>query len=125
MKTAVVAGIFALCALPTTIWASQGSEENDRQPPVNWHGCRTGPADELGAALDDAGAQCGQVRVPVDYGHPHGRTITVAFARIKATDPAKRRGVLLVNPGGPGASARRLRAGRGGARTRRAVPDPG
>jgi len=74
------------------------------QQPVNWHGCRTGPTDEFGAALDAAGAQCGEVTVPVDYSRPGGRTIQVAMARIKAADPARRRGVLMLNPGGPGGS---------------------
>ncbi|MEV6490924.1 hypothetical protein AB0M20_20245 [Actinoplanes sp. NPDC051633] len=57
---------------------------------IRWHGCSTGPSDGLGAALDAAGAQCGEVTVPVDYRHPHGRTITVALSRIRATDPAHR-----------------------------------
>ncbi|RLK59040.1 alpha/beta hydrolase [Actinokineospora cianjurensis] len=54
--------------------------------------------------LDAAGAQCADVRVPLDYARPRGRSITVAISRIKATDPAKRRGVMLSNPGGPGGS---------------------
>jgi pimeloyl-ACP methyl ester carboxylesterase len=74
----------------------------DNGGPVTWHGCSTGSDDDLGAALDAAGAQCGEVRVPVDYRRGHGRTITIALSRIKATDPARRRGVLLINPGGPG-----------------------
>ncbi|PWW63325.1 alpha/beta hydrolase [Actinokineospora spheciospongiae] len=69
---------------------------------VVWHGCATGPDDPLGAALDEAGAQCGRVRVPVDYRQPRGRSIDIALARVRATDPARRRGVLVVNPGGPG-----------------------
>src|SRR5262245_3731205 len=70
--------------------------------PISWHGCQTGPDDKLGKGLDAIGAQCGQVSVPLDYSRPDGRTITVAMSRIKATDPAHRRGVLLINPGGPG-----------------------
>src|SRR6185503_9430548 len=69
---------------------------------VAWHGCSTGPGDDLGAVLDAAGAQCGEVPVPVDYRRQHGRTITVALSRIKAADPARRRGTLMINPGGPG-----------------------
>ncbi|WP_024803300.1 alpha/beta fold hydrolase [Nocardia sp. BMG51109] len=53
-------------------------------------------------ALDGAGAQCAGVRVPLDYGRPDGRTTTVAISRIPATDPARRRGIMLSNPGGPG-----------------------
>ncbi|WP_158675652.1 alpha/beta hydrolase [Nocardia stercoris] len=52
--------------------------------------------------LDAAGADCGTVTVPLDYSKPDGRTLTLALSRIAAADPAKRRGVLLTNPGGPG-----------------------
>ncbi|MFI1196119.1 alpha/beta hydrolase [Micromonospora sp. NPDC020750] len=97
----VAAGALTLGGVLTTTVASAGVAQRQS---VNWHGCLTGPADELGAALDDAGAQCGEVTVPVDYSRPHGPTTTVAMARIKATDPAHRRGVLMLNPGGPGDS---------------------
>ncbi len=43
--------------------------------------------------------------MPLDYDHPHGRTTTLAIAREKASDPARRIGTLFVNPGGPGGSA--------------------
>ncbi|MEU5696513.1 alpha/beta hydrolase [Actinosynnema sp. NPDC020468] len=72
---------------------------------ITWHGCATGPDDRLGQDLDAAGAQCGDLAVPVDYRRPRGRTITLALSRIKASDPARRRGVLMINPGGPGGSA--------------------
>ncbi|MGY2006903.1 alpha/beta hydrolase [Nocardia gipuzkoensis] len=52
--------------------------------------------------LDKAGGECADVLVPLDYGQPGDRTITVAISRVKAGDPARRRGVLLSNPGGPG-----------------------
>ncbi len=66
------------------------------QQRLDWTGC----ADE---ALDAAGARCADVTVPLDYRQPDGRTITVAVSRLKA-DPARRRGVMLSNPGGPGAA---------------------
>jgi pimeloyl-ACP methyl ester carboxylesterase len=75
---------------------------------VKWHGCQTDSADRLGAALAAAGAECGEVAVPLDYRRPRGRTTRVAMARIKATDPAHRRGILMLNPGGPGASGMEL-----------------
>ncbi|MFI7120546.1 alpha/beta hydrolase [Amycolatopsis sp. NPDC049868] len=77
-------------------------------PSITWHGCATGPGDSVGVELDKAGAQCADVAVPVDYSRPQGRRITVALARMKATDPARRRGVVLLNPGGPGGPAREL-----------------
>ncbi len=46
--------------------------------------------------------QCALLPVPLDYRAPNGRKINIALSRIKAADPAKRRGVLLLNIGGPG-----------------------
>jgi len=48
---------------------------------------------------------CSQLKVPLDYRHPAGRQISIALSEVPATAPARQRqGVLLVNPGGPGAS---------------------
>lgn len=55
------------------------------------------------ANLDKAGGECADVLVPLDYGKLDGRTMTVAISRVKATEPARRQGILLANPGGPGA----------------------
>jgi pimeloyl-ACP methyl ester carboxylesterase len=68
---------------------------------IVWHGCQQGPRDTDGRALDDGGAQCAEVRVPLDYAHPDKRTITVAISRLAATDPAHRIGPLIINTGGP------------------------
>jgi len=46
--------------------------------------------------------QCGTLQVPLNYNDPGGRKITVAVSRIAAADPSQRRGVLFMNPGGPG-----------------------
>jgi pimeloyl-ACP methyl ester carboxylesterase len=55
--------------------------------------------------------RCGTLRVPLDYRHPSGRSITLALSEVPATAPAaSRQGVLLVNPGGPGASGLSLAA---------------
>ncbi|WP_018681340.1 alpha/beta hydrolase [Actinokineospora enzanensis] len=51
-------------------------------------------------ALDEAGGQCADVTVPLDYARPRGRTITVAISRLPGTAPERR--VMLGNPGGPG-----------------------
>ncbi|MFI6347427.1 alpha/beta hydrolase [Streptomyces sp. NPDC050560] len=67
-------------------------------PPVEWGKC---PAAPDGFQVDP-GQTCGTVSVPLDYRHPEGRKIEIAVSRIAATDKAKRRGVLLLNPGGPG-----------------------
>ncbi|MFF0219155.1 alpha/beta hydrolase [Streptomyces vinaceus] len=49
--------------------------------------------------------ECATLKVPLDYQKPDGPTIDLAISRLKSTNPDKRRGVLLINPGGPGAPA--------------------
>jgi len=60
---------------------------------LSWHSCHK----------SKVAMQCATLTVPLDYAHPHGRTITLALSEIPATVPAGQRlGPLLVNPGGPG-----------------------
>ncbi|MBI2767453.1 MAG: alpha/beta fold hydrolase [Chloroflexi bacterium] len=49
--------------------------------------------------------QCATLTVPIDYARPTGPTLDLALVRLPASNPAQRTGSLLVNPGGPGASA--------------------
>ncbi|MFJ2898016.1 alpha/beta hydrolase [Streptomyces sp. NPDC087218] len=72
---------------------------------LTWGSCATGPDDTVGQDLDRAGVQCTDVTVPLDYAEPHGRTITVAMSRLKATDTRHRIGAILLNNGGPGGPA--------------------
>ena len=53
-----------------------------------------------GAGLDNL--KCAAVKVPLDWAKPAGKTIKIEISRIKASNPGKRRGILLTNPGGPG-----------------------
>lgn len=48
--------------------------------------------------------ECADVVVPLDYTRPEADRIAVRISRLKAQDPARRRGVLVLNPGGPGGS---------------------
>lgn len=48
--------------------------------------------------------QCGSFEVPLDYANPSGDAITIKMLKSPAKDPTKRRGSLVVNPGGPGGS---------------------
>jgi pimeloyl-ACP methyl ester carboxylesterase len=52
--------------------------------------------------VPDAGQQCATLHLPLDYADPNGRKIAVAVSRMRAANRASRRGVLLLNPGGPG-----------------------
>ncbi|MBT2382981.1 alpha/beta hydrolase [Streptomyces sp. ISL-11] len=71
-----------------------------RQSPA-WHSCVRGPEDAPGKELEAVGGRCAEVTVPLDYARPGGRTLTVAVARVPATDTAHRAGTLVVNEGGP------------------------
>ncbi|MGW3132620.1 alpha/beta hydrolase [Streptomyces sp. NPDC001123] len=44
---------------------------------------------------------CGTLEVPLDYQNPGGAKIDVAVSRLSTAKPGKRRGVVLLNPGGP------------------------
>jgi pimeloyl-ACP methyl ester carboxylesterase len=74
-----------------------GGAVSARQASVTWHACRNlGPR-----------TRCARLRVPLDYARPGGRSITLALSEVPATAPrSQRQGILLVNPGGPGASGR-------------------
>ncbi|GII78192.1 peptidase [Sphaerisporangium rufum] len=65
---------------------------------VSWGACS--------GARSGARVECASVQVPLDYGHPDGRRVTLALNRVKGAESHGRHGlgVLLVNPGGPGAS---------------------
>ncbi|WP_025358128.1 alpha/beta fold hydrolase [Kutzneria albida] len=46
--------------------------------------------------------QCATLVVPMNYRKPGDERISVTISKLPAKDTAKRRGVLLINPGGPG-----------------------
>src|SRR4051812_19412005 len=66
-------------------------------PRLAWGQC---PPAAPGAERDPR-LTCGTVRVPLDYRNPGGTTIEVAVSKLPTAQPGKRRGVLLLNPGGP------------------------
>ncbi|MBL7260090.1 alpha/beta hydrolase [Paractinoplanes lichenicola] len=66
-------------------------------PRLTWAAC---PADVPMAA--PVAVQCATLPVPLDYRDPGGEQIEIMVSRIASTNPAKRRGILLLNPGGPG-----------------------
>ncbi|MGB9306507.1 MAG: alpha/beta hydrolase [Mycobacterium sp.] len=68
-------------------------------PQQNWGSCK----DFVDDLSDIPTARCTTVSVPVDYDKPGGAQAKLAVLKIPAT--GQRIGSLLVNPGGPGASA--------------------
>ncbi|MFJ6015482.1 alpha/beta hydrolase [Streptomyces sp. NPDC092952] len=64
------------------------------QQPLQWKRC---------SEKEPAAFRCATVEVPLDYRDPGGRTIGIAISRLRAGSAKDRHGVLLLNPGGPGA----------------------
>ncbi|MFF1379388.1 alpha/beta hydrolase [Streptomyces sp. NPDC058308] len=78
---------------------ASGSLRKYTQQKLQWKRCD---------AKSPATFQCATLKVPLDYGDPGGRTIGLAISRLKAGSAKARHGVLLLNPGGPGAPGLRL-----------------
>jgi pimeloyl-ACP methyl ester carboxylesterase len=92
---AVVAALGAGLATTAFIPAEASTTPRPAASNLRWGACPSGaPAPQ----------QCTTLRVPLDYRKPRGRTIAVEVSRIPAADPAKRKGVLFTNGGGPGPS---------------------
>ncbi|QUH06034.1 alpha/beta fold hydrolase [Saccharopolyspora erythraea] len=71
---------------------------NEPAMQVQWGAC---PAD---VADDAPELQCATVPVPLDYAHSEGTRIEIMVSRLASKNQSERRGVLLLNPGGPGGS---------------------
>ncbi|MFF8726941.1 alpha/beta hydrolase [Streptomyces sp. NPDC015171] len=104
---AVALGLAGALALGTSPAPAAGRPATDplarfHDQHLTWKSCLLGPDDTLGKDLEQAGARCADVTVPLDYAHPDGRTIKIAISRIRGTDTAHRVGALLLNSGGPG-----------------------
>ncbi|MBA2812961.1 alpha/beta fold hydrolase [Streptomyces sp. KM273126] len=89
---AASAAVLSLAVPLTTATASPAAAPEP--PPLDWTKCE-------GTGLDPR-QRCASVEVPMDYAAPHGKKIIVAFSRIPAENPEKRRGALFLIPGGPG-----------------------
>lgn len=66
---------------------------------VRWSSCPDGVEDPEDGPLR---LQCATVPVPMDYGDPEGAQIDLTISRLPSENLDSRRGVLLLNPGGPG-----------------------
>ncbi|APU12321.1 alpha/beta hydrolase family protein [Actinoalloteichus sp. GBA129-24] len=71
---------------------------DERTTQLQWGTCPEDVPDDL------AQLQCATVPVPLDYSDPDGEQIEITISRLASANPDKRRGVLLLNPGGPGGS---------------------
>ncbi|HLM89311.1 MAG TPA: alpha/beta hydrolase [Streptosporangiaceae bacterium] len=65
---------------------------------LRWHAC-------AGLAAEYGIHDCTMLSVPLNYADPGGRHISLALDMVPATaPPSQQQGILLVNPGGPGAT---------------------
>jgi hypothetical protein len=105
MKKVVTIGsaiALLLAGVASSAHAAPAAPTHSTAPPIAWGPC----ADE---SLQQAGAVCGMLSVPLDYNHPQGAKIQLAVSMVKHTTPAsKYQGVMITNPGGPGGSGQRL-----------------
>ena len=104
-RTVLAALVAVLAATVFTIPSSAGATPTQSGsgtggaavPKLDWGSCAS-----QGEGLE--AFQCTTAVVPLDYDRPKGRQITLALARLPASDPSRRIGSLFLNPGGPGGS---------------------
>ncbi|MEU4175193.1 alpha/beta hydrolase [Streptomyces sp. NPDC026589] len=86
--------------------AVPAAAEEPKAPQVKWGQC----PDDVVAEAAPTELRCATVPVPLDYADPEGQQIDLSISRLAAADPDERRGVLMLNPGGPGGSGLALSA---------------
>jgi pimeloyl-ACP methyl ester carboxylesterase len=108
-KSAALATTFALATSLLGTGSGTASGSVPRQPAANpdrsaavsgvhWTTCRD-------IVLREAGAVCATLKVPLDWRKPGGPSVSLALSMVKHTSsPGAYQGVMLTNPGGPGAS---------------------
>ncbi|SDG21492.1 alpha/beta hydrolase fold [Lentzea fradiae] len=93
MRTPRATALRWAAATIAAVSLTAGSPATASPSPLKWTSCEDRP-----------GFDCGTLTLPIDRGDPRLGTFEMAVARHRATDPARRIGVLVVNPGGPGES---------------------
>ncbi|MEU8659961.1 alpha/beta fold hydrolase [Actinoplanes philippinensis] len=116
----VVVGVFAAVAVVAAL--RSGSLVNAGQREPSWHSAQPAslappvqpalpplpehftrqPLAWKACSASKPKIRCATIDAPMDYFHPQAGTIKVTFSRFATSVAAKRRGVLLFNPGGPG-----------------------
>ena len=101
VSTVLAGAAVAACTSSGGSAGQSGASAAAAAAKLDWHPCPTSGA----GAPEGKHMKCASLQVPLDYSNPGGRKITLALSEIPATAPVgARKGVLLVNPGGPGAS---------------------
>jgi pimeloyl-ACP methyl ester carboxylesterase len=101
-------------ATPAAVFAGSVSDVSDTAlydgneytpPPIDFGPCTADNSGGSAGTLQYYGAQCGYVTVPLNYQKPSGKKIQLAISRVLHTSSsANYKGIMLVNPGGPGGS---------------------
>ncbi|MFJ2849013.1 alpha/beta hydrolase [Streptomyces rubiginosohelvolus] len=98
-RSAALAVALGLGLSGSLVAGPAGAEEKEG-PTVRWGACPEDVAAEAAPVV----LECGTVPVPKDYADPGGDRIELMISRLASTNPDKRRGTLMLNPGGPGGS---------------------
>jgi hypothetical protein len=99
---ALVTALFGQLLTGTAVAAPEAAASSATTPAagrIAWGPCEAPPDRNASSTFE-----CATIEVPVDWKRPHGATVDLALARHLATDPGRRIGSLLINPGGPGGS---------------------
>ncbi|SMD02826.1 alpha/beta fold hydrolase [Lentzea albidocapillata] len=89
---AIASSALVLGASQVAIAAPEGQPEY-KVGAIDWKPCEEKPT-----------VDCGFLELPIDYSKPNGEKFKLAVSRLKAADPSKRIGAMVINPGGPGGS---------------------
>ncbi|MFD5776125.1 alpha/beta hydrolase [Streptomyces fungicidicus] len=98
--------LLAVLGLGGSLTTAPAAAGEPKTPRVEWGQC----PEDVAAEAAPTELQCATVAVPLDYADPEGEQIDLTVSRLAAADPDKRRGVLMLNPGGPGGSGLALSA---------------
>lgn len=106
-KTALVAFLVMLSGLSASCGSDGDPLAAYKSQPLDWQTCGQDVRDYFGqhvGMLDKLGerAKCAFFRAPLDYADPAKGDVQIALLRVRAEEPQRRMGAILLNPGGPG-----------------------
>ncbi|MGC9544067.1 alpha/beta hydrolase [Streptomyces sp. UG1] len=101
MRSSRIACVLAASAVATLVPALAPATASAAADPLSPY-LRQKPAWQRCDREMPANFQCATIKVPLDYRRPGGKKLDLAISRLKTSTRAERRGVLLLNPGGPG-----------------------
>ena len=94
LASAVGFAAVGVAGLPVVAAQTPSATEAAAAASLAWEPCFQG----------DGAFQCATLEVPLDHSNPSSNRIPIALIRQRATDPSRRIGSLVLNPGGPGGS---------------------